>query len=330
MSGWEAAVWIGAYGLIALVGLMLSAIFSGIETGLYTLNRVRLTVLAGGGDQRALRLRSELGNPNRLLSTVLIANNVANYVGSYGVAAILATIGLSSTHSVIINAAILVPMLFVFGETLPKDLFRTYTDHWSYTWSGFLVGCRRLLTWTGLLPVVLVMGSVLGRVLGVESVAFTPARMRISQLIKEGIGAGVLTEMQTTLADRALALRDRTVASAMVPWSNVVRLRVDADAAERRRVLGRQTPGHVIVVDLSGVPIGSVKVLDALLEPDRPLRDMMDEVTTLRPGLSLQQALRELRARRHVLAIVSDGPARPPIGLITAKDMVRPLTDAVA
>ncbi|MHC4107138.1 MAG: CNNM domain-containing protein [Planctomycetota bacterium] len=206
------------FGVLVIVGVSLSALYSGLETGIYTINRVRLVVLANRHDRAAKRLQLETDRPNRLLGTLLVGNNVANYMGTYGVAAILDSLAFTPGQAIVINAGLLVPLLFVFGETLPKDLFRTHTDRWTYRLSGVLVLSRWLFTACGLLPVVRATGAVAGRVLGTAPDAAASARQHISQLIKEGVGVGVLSEAQTTLADRALALRDRTVSAEMVPW----------------------------------------------------------------------------------------------------------------
>src|SRR6267142_2727621 len=111
------------FGVVALLAMILSALFSGIETGLYTINRVRLTVRASHGDRRASRLQNYLANPNRMLSTLLLGNNLAHYGQSYCIAAIIDHFGFSPGQSVLINAGVLIPVIFIFCETLPKDLF---------------------------------------------------------------------------------------------------------------------------------------------------------------------------------------------------------------
>ncbi len=116
------------FGVLALVGLLLSALFSGLETGLYTLNPVRLTVRAAHGDPSAVRLRQELARQNRMLSTLLIGTNAASYLCSYALAVLLHGAGLKDWALIGWEAVILTPLLFVFAETLPKDLFRTHTD----------------------------------------------------------------------------------------------------------------------------------------------------------------------------------------------------------
>ena len=66
--------------LIAL--LVLSALFSSSETALTTVNRIRIRTLAGQGDKRAMTLLAVLQNPEKMLSVILIGNNVVNLYAS--------------------------------------------------------------------------------------------------------------------------------------------------------------------------------------------------------------------------------------------------------
>lgn len=314
------------YGVLSLLGVGFSALFSGLETGLYTLNRVRLLVRAGRRERSAMRLHGELEHPNRLLTTLLLGNNIANYLGTFGVAAILNQLGFNALLGVVINAAILIPILFVLGETLPKDLFRTHTDRWSYAWSGFLVACRRLFTWIGLVPIVQVFGTLVSRVIGSESDLAPTARQRISQLIKEGVGVGVLSESQTTLADRALAMRDRTVSTEMIPWRNVVTLPLDADHPTRRALMRRRDFTRFPVVGPAGRVVGILSLLDALLKPANATQLLMTQPMSFPATTPLHKALRSMRQQRQTMAIVVESSGGRAVGVVTLKDLVEPIT----
>ena len=135
--------------LIAFVGVVLSAVCSGIETGLYVINRVRLAVRAGRGDAAAVRMENEIERPERLLSTLLILNNAANYAGNLGVALFLSVWSLSTGSVIVLNTLLVVPLLFVFAETVPKDLFRIHADRWLPRFSGVMSISRMVLTCVG-------------------------------------------------------------------------------------------------------------------------------------------------------------------------------------
>ena len=313
------------FGALTVIGIVLSAVFSGLETGIYTINRVRLIVRAGQDDPRAIRLQNEIEHPNRLLTTLLLGNNIANYAGTFGMAAILTRLQYSEIQVVVMNALILVPLLFVFGETLPKDLFRTYTDRWLYWWSGFLVVSRQAFTWIGLGPIVRGFGMAVARIVGGDPALAPTARQRISQLIKEGIGAGVLSESQTALVDRALSIRDRTVAGEMIAWNDVATISSDVDPHARLKHL-HLNHTRIPVVDDAQEVCGVLCLLDALLQPNEPTQKLMTEAMKLSPNTSVQAALGMMRSRRQPLAVVVDTTTKRPLGLVTFKDLVEPIT----
>ncbi len=314
------------FGTLTLVSFFLSALYSGLETAVYTLNRVRLTVRAGRGDRAAVRLRRELANPNRTLSTLLIGTNASSYLASFALAAIFEKVGLVNWTLIAVEVAVVTPLLFVFAETLPKDLFRTHTDHWTYRCSGFLVGSRWVFLTCGLLPIVQLVGTAVGRLVGSGGPPPDSARLRISQLIKEGVGTGVLSESQTTLADRALAMRGRVVANEMIPWSNVITVPVNARRASREELMRRHNFTRMPVVDEAGHVVGIVAMLDVLLAADEPTSQLMVDVLTFPQDTPVRDALRSMRLARRKMAVVVAARGGPARGLVTLKDLVEPVT----
>ncbi|MEM7621819.1 MAG: CNNM domain-containing protein, partial [Planctomycetota bacterium] len=77
----DLAIWTG----VAFLGLLGSAMWSGLETGTYFLNRVRLRLrLEDPADGAARAVAEELEQPERTLTTILIGNNACNYIGTLG------------------------------------------------------------------------------------------------------------------------------------------------------------------------------------------------------------------------------------------------------
>ncbi len=312
---------------LALFAIVLSAIFSGLETGCYTLNRIGLAVRVGRGDRRARLLDGELARPDRVLATLLIGNTIAHYLSGLGIAAILEQFGFGPIESVLINLAVLLPITFIAAETLPKDLFRTYTDVWTYIFASYLRAWRLLLTVIPLVPAVAFIGNVVKRSIGGnEQAALVEPRQRIAKLIREGVHAGVLSEEQTTLANRALRLRGLTVAGEMTPWSRVTTLQVDAPLAQRAATLVRSGASRLPVVDRAGRVVGILTALDAILEPNASTSAIMKPPTVFAPTESALAAVRAMRAIRVRLAIVCDAANGQPLGVVAIKDLVEPVT----
>ena len=122
-----AAEWI-PQALVLLASLLGAAFFGGIETGAYSINRLRLAIRAERGERRAALLRAELQRPNRWLSTLLIGNTMVGFTSSLAIGHILEGLGFGPVAGMVLNALVLLPVLVIFGETLPKELFRVHAD----------------------------------------------------------------------------------------------------------------------------------------------------------------------------------------------------------
>ena len=83
----EATIWLGYAALAA--GLVLAYVCSGVETGTYVLNKIRLDLQAESGNRQALRLRGLLQRPEETLTVLLVMSNIANYVASAALVVVL-------------------------------------------------------------------------------------------------------------------------------------------------------------------------------------------------------------------------------------------------
>lgn len=336
MTTGEVIFWIG----VMLAGFAGSALYSGMETGAYTINRVRLHVLADRGQRAAVGLRNLLDRPGTLLSTLLIGNNVANYLGTAGLAVLLEAMALSDWQSILLNTLIVTPLLFVFGETLPKDTMAAHADRLMPPLTPLLSGSRWLFTFTGLVPVVrLFSAGVLRLMKQPGGDAAFPPRKRVEMLVREGVGHGILSDEQSAIVDRVLRLGGRTVRQEMVPWSEVLAVRVDDPPSRLWELADRSSRSRFPVVDGlggsgasgasgdSGGVVGMIDVFDALLHGPSdcpPIRALMSEAHTLPIETPLRQALHLFQDKGLAIAVVTDHGR--PVGVVTVKDLVEPIT----
>jgi len=318
------------WSVIGLLGTIGSALFSGLETGIYTLNRVRLHLRSGQGDRRALILEGMIGNPNRTLGTLLIGNNIANYAASLGITALLEAGGFGDWGVVLFTAMILTPILFVLGEVVPKDTFQNHTDSLTYHFARFLKFTERLLTVTLLLPLIDGISRVLGWVMGANRSAFLGGHPRrvVTQLVRESVGHGVISAYQSDMIERVLHPPEQVVEEAMVPWPQVVTLRANQPVEAVWSLADRHPHSRFPVVDREGRPLGVLDVFDVLTREanDVPaLEALVSDVPRLPVGTGISEALSRLRHEQSPMAFVVD-PRQAIIGLVTTKDLVEPIT----
>ena len=128
----------------AVLALLLSAFFSGTETGIYCLNHVRLSVRAARRDVRAVRLRLLMHRPQDLVITTLLGTNVADYLATVFVTALLLHLSVAENLAEVYATVVLTPLILVFGGVMPKDWFRRESDHLMYACATPLAWCRRV------------------------------------------------------------------------------------------------------------------------------------------------------------------------------------------
>ena len=110
---------------ILIVGLFLSALYSGLETGLYTINRIRLDVRAAAKVPSAIRVKTLIDNPTRMLAVLLVCNNIANYLASYGTARLLDQTSLGPFLSITLNAVCLISYFIHFWRSITKGFVQS-------------------------------------------------------------------------------------------------------------------------------------------------------------------------------------------------------------
>lgn len=317
---------------MALLGFAGSALYSGLETGAYRLNRIRLQNRAHRGLSSAIFLRHMIAHPPIMLGTLLIGNNIVNFLGTASLTRLFDGWGLSEGQVIVANILIVTPLLFIFGETLPKDLFGAYSDRLMYRLSPVLQVSYHVFRWTGLLFVINSFTRVMFRIMGDRrgTAAFHPRR-QVELLVKEGVGYGLLTDDQSAIVERVMSLSKRTVVDEMIPWNSVQTISPDDDADAIWDIAERTSRSRFPVVDDAGHLVGILHVMDAL----RRGRDncptageLMRPVFKVAHNLPLRKALRTMQTEHFALAVVErDGK---PVGVVSIKDLVEPITGELA
>lgn len=313
---------------VGILSLGICGLLAGMETGIYTLNRVRLAAKAARNESAARRLLAELQHPNRLLATVLVGMNLAHAALSASTTWSLETITDDPVQLTLLNTVIVLPLVFLFGDALPKELFRVFTNSWSYACSGILLVSRVVLTWTGIVPIVRLLGDGASYLLGFRRDQEAPRRQRVLQSLRDGIEADLIKDVHLDMADRLFGLSERPVSQCTVPWARVVRLPEDAPEQLRRRIFSEQSFSRVPIYRTVGAQttvVGVVSSLEALLQPQTMLTGIAQEPLVIAPDMLVLDAARTMRAARRTMAVVWDGKSSAPLGIITLKDVVEPI-----
>jgi len=317
---------------VAAAGLLIAGLGSGLETGIYSLNPVRLHVLEHSGSKRAQLLARHLAAPSALIASMLILHNAGVKLATHAAAVLLHTRHLSHWQVVFFDALIMMPLLFIFSETVPKNLFAVYADRLIYPFARLVVFVVWVCRYSGLTLLLAGTSQLFMRLLGARGVthSFHP-RHRVQALVREGVGHGLLDDEQLALAERTMALGGQRIEPHMIPWKQVIFLRETDGADVLWKLANEMSYTRYPVVVADGKVTGVLNIIEPLMHDRQncpPITQMMEPVRLLDVATPLRQALSILRMNAVPMAVVTvEGQ---PAGIVTLKDLIEPITGELA
>lgn len=303
--------------ILFLTGLLLSAFFSGSETGFYRVTRVRLVMDAKSGSWIAQCLLWLIAFPSLQVATVLIGNNLANYLVSLGLLIASQTLFQNLGESVTTLMPVLAtPLLFIYGELLPKYLYFNASYLLSTRGAPFMLVCTVLF-----LPVSLIVMAfefVLQRLVGQSNVRmrFSLERQELQRVMMEGQEAGILLPVQREMSQNLFIYGVRQVRHFATPLRAIALVKKTADIDEILEVARRRKQRVVgVLSDNEQELIGCYQVSDLILgraaisrteDPQRIASQAMLPVANIGASASNVQALSDLQNEQCPVAQIRE------------------------
>ena len=208
--------------VLFIAAIRLSFFFSGSETGFYRISPLQLSIRVHQGDRVAGDLQRFVNHPERFVATALVGNNIANYLVTVAIGLFMSVVVTDSSGvAELVSTVIITPVVFVFGELIPKSLF--YLAPLSQLRSSARwFSLSYLLCFPLSYPLILLtrliarMGNSDRQPL--ETVL---SRTRLVSVLKEGHREGLLTELQSQLADNIIQVARHPVSLSMMPALSV-------------------------------------------------------------------------------------------------------------
>ena len=314
---------------VVLLGFsaLASGFFSGSETALIGIQRERVHQLSGA-TKRGARVQQLVADPDRLLSTVLVANNLVNILGA-AIATTLFIDVVGETWGPWISTAVVTSVILVVGEITPKSLAARYPQKFSLAVAPTI---WRLSTVLG--PVARFFTAItrgLFRVFGVSP--SLPDRQvtehDIRALSELGLAAGGIESVEHEILDALFSLADRPVREVMTPRVDMTTLEEPVQIEAVRAAVA--ATGHsrypVSAGDLDDLR-GLLYVKDLLQLPEHPSSDQITALLRtpmfVPESAPILRVLQDLRASRSAFAIILDEHGGVE-GLVTIKDLVAEL-----
>ncbi len=301
---------------------IVSFFFNGIESGLLSIDPVRLRQNVKRRVPAALQLNRLLKQPERLLATVLLVTNAADIV-----ALLLLTSELVRSYGYagfFFALVIALPVYLFLLSVLPKSLFRRFPFRALARLAGVLELASILFS-----P-VLEIGARLGKLLLPNQAAkrrrLFAAREELKQITAQSEREGGLTSTERVMIHSVVDFRGAKVRDVMLPSAKVVTL--DPSASTQQALeLGVSTGlDRLPVVRPDGQPAGLVNIVDILFDRNgnKPLTNYVRRIVTAMDDEPAYRLMQQLRAARLGLAAVVDRNNNFR-GIVAIEDLVRRL-----
>jgi putative hemolysin len=317
---------------LIVMGIAGSAFFSGTETGLISLNRVRLRHEVERKSRRALIINGFVENTERLLGTTLLGNSLANVlVGVYASLLAQQLLGQYNVWTNIGATLVASAVLLVIGEIVPKSLFRRYP----YRLCMLVADALNAVAWL-FAPVVTLLGFAMRAIVRVSGSAEAPksffvTREELKHLAKEGEAGGALSAEEREMIDGVFDFPYKSVYDVMLPIARAVTVLRNTVVSDLFAVSQRTGFARFPVRDGDKI-VGIVNVYEILFERagygDQTAGQLMQKPQFVASTERINRVLPVLRAGRHPISIVVS-PEGKHVGILTIEDIVEEIVGDV-
>lgn len=295
--------------LVIIVFCMTSSFFfSGIETGLISINRLRLRHLVRRKVKGAMTIQQFLNNSDYLLGTTLVGNNIANTVISV-VAASIGSRTFGTVGSVLASAFVTIALL-VFCEYFPKAWFQSSPAPRGLlfapvlAWSGRLL---RPLSWV----FMRIVGILVPAPASTQAAQPVITREELLHLTKEVQKDGALTADEVNMIASVMELKTITCGEIMVPRDQIVYVHHDTSVEDLKLVARARPFNQFPVFDRDQkMFVGVVYVMDMLCDPKpegKRAKDYMRIPQLVDQSVPADHVLPRMRVTRQPVVFVTDG-----------------------
>ena len=261
--------------IVLIVLLLLSAFFSSAETSLVTVNQIRMRSLADEGNKKAARVLKITSNSSKMLSAILIGNNIVNIFASSLATTI--TLQLWGNRFVSLTTGILTLLVLIFGEITPKTIATSHAEKIAMTYSGVISLLIKVLT-----PVIFIINKlangflfILGLDPGKKAASITEDELRT--IVDVSHEEGVIEKEERQMIKNVFDFGDSQAKDVMIPRIDMTCVSIDSRYDEIISVFRNDKYTRLPVYEDSvDNVIGIINVKDLLLCEDKASFNVRD------------------------------------------------------
>lgn len=324
----DADGWIQLISIIILV--ILSAFFSSAETALTTVNHIRIKNLAEEGDKRASKVLKVIEDSGKMLSAILIGNNIVNLSAS----ALTTAFALKLWGNVGISVAtgVLTLVVLIFGEISPKTMATIESEKLALRYAGIIYALMKILT-----PIIFIVNSLSLGILTLLRVDRSKATKIMTErelrtIVEVGKDDGVIEDSEFEIIDNVFDFGDIKAKDIMIPQIDVTFINAEATYDEVLKAYEEDRyTRYPVFEETSDKVIGFINVKDLLLcsnDDSFSVRNILREPFFTYESKNTSELLVEMRAAANSYAIVLDEYGAT-AGLVTLEDLLEEIVGEI-
>lgn len=318
----------GVIQLTAIIILVvLSAFFSSAETALTTVNRVRLKTLADEGNKRAVTAIHVLDKYGKMLSAILIGNNIVNLTAS----SLATTFAIRINLTVGIATGILTVVILILGEIVPKNMAMVYSEKLALFYAGIISGLMKLMT-----PVIFAVDLLANGIMKVLHIdrnlhtAMTENELRT--YVEVSHEDGVIESEEREMIYNLFDFSDAVAKDIMIPRIDMASISEDAGYDEVMALFKECMYTRIPVYreDKDNI-IGLINIKDFILVTDKEsfqIGDILREAYYTYEYKKTADLMMEMREKRvNVSFVLNEYGAT--VGMITLEDLIEEIVGEI-
>ncbi len=200
------------YLLIIIVAILLSAFFSGTETGLYTVSHIQLKLKSKSAVKKYAVLKDLMEDRHSIVFTILCGNNISNFMATSFLTGFFITY-FGPRNAEFLTMAVMTPLLFIFGEVLPKNIFYNNADIIMPLFSRILWLFNKIFTYCGVVPFLSYLAKKIEKITGIarttDNLINTTQKHQVMELIMQTHEEGILGHVQAGLIERFTSISNQ-------------------------------------------------------------------------------------------------------------------------
>ena len=326
--------------LLQVVFILLNAFFAGSEIAFLSLNSVKLSKMADGGDKTAARLLALVENPNRFLSAIQVAITLSGFLGAaFGtenfsgyLTDFLVSLGtpipagVLGVFSMVVVTVVISFFSIAFGEMVPKRIAMQRP----YAWAKMALGVMKVVS-TVFAPMMALLnvttnGSL--KLLGLKTEAEDDAASEedIRLMVENSGEQGAIAQDEQQWIENVFDFGDMVASDVMTPEPDVTAFSLDESAEDiiqaiQETGLSRYPVYEEDINDICGVLNASDFLLNLQAKNPKPIKGLLRRAYFVPESVHADQLFKDMQSQKHHFAIVVDeygGTA----GVVTMEDLL--------